>query len=375
MEIKVKEVSGIETKSVQEVENELLEKHNKGADSNVDDSSDKSDVVGGEKPEIDSAEPPLAEKKDSELSEDDVLSFIKNKYGREVNSIEELTSAKKESADLELPEDVKAYYKYKKETGRSIEDFVKLNRKLDSENPDKLLREYFLATEEGIDEEDVDFLMEDFNYDKDLDDDSEVKRKKLEKKKAIAKAKSYFESEKEKYRIPLESSGSSISDEDKKQLEEYRQYMQQATTYEEEAKRKQEWFSKKTEEVFGGDFKGFEFTVEEGKNLVFSPGDSTELKNVHSNPGKFMSRFLDDKGLLKDPNGYHKSLAVAMNPEKFAKFFYEQGKSAGTDDVIKKTKNIQMSERTAPEVTKKGGTQFRAVNPDNGKGLKIKSRK
>ena len=30
----------------------------------------------------------------------------------------------------ELPEDVAAYFKYKKETGRGIEDFVKLNRRL-----------------------------------------------------------------------------------------------------------------------------------------------------------------------------------------------------------------------------------------------------
>ena len=64
-----------------------------------------------------------------------------------------------------------------------------------------------------------------------------------------------------------------------------------------------------------------------------------------------------------------------MNPEKFAKFFYEQGKSVATEDVIRKTKNINMSTRTAPEVTNKGGVQVKAVNPSSGRGLKIKSRK
>jgi len=64
-----------------------------------------------------------------------------------------------------------------------------------------------------------------------------------------------------------------------------------------------------------------------------------------------------------------------MNPEKFAKFFYEQGKSVATEDVIRKTKNINMSTRTAPEVTSKGGVQVKAVNPSSGRGLKIKSRK
>jgi hypothetical protein len=36
---------------------------------------------------------------------------------------------------------------------------------------------------------------------------------------------------------------------------------------------------------------------------------------------------LNEDGLIEDAVGYHKALAVAMNPEKFAKFFYEQGKA------------------------------------------------
>ena len=37
-------------------------------------------------------------------------------------------------------------------------------------------------------------------------------------------------------------------------------------------------------------------------------------------------------------------------------------------------KNINMSERKAPEVTNKGGMQIRAINPDSGRGLKIRSK-
>ena len=33
------------------------------------------------------------------------------------------------------------------------------------------------------------------------------------------------------------------------------------------------------------------------------------------------------EGLMYDAKGYHKALSVAMNPEKFAQFFYEQGVS------------------------------------------------
>ena len=217
--------------------------------------------------------------------------------------------------------------------------------------------------------------MEDYSYDEEIDDETTVRKTRLQKKKAIAKAKDYFESEKEKYSVPLESSGSSISDEDAKSLEEYKQYVQESSTYEDEVKRKSEWFTKKTDEVFGSEFKGFEFALDEDKKVFFSPGDASELKSLQQNPSNFIQKFLDNDGLLKDAVGYHKSLAMAMNPEKFAKFFYEQGKSNATEDVMRKTKNINMTTRSAPEVTSKGGMQIRAVNPSSGKGLRIKSRK
>jgi len=40
---------------------------------------------------------------------------------------------------------------------------------------------------------------------------------------------------------------------------------------------------------------------------------------------------------------------------------------------MRKTKNINMSERKAPEAIVKGGIQVREANPDSGRGLKIKS--
>ena len=78
-------------------------------------------------------------------------------------------------------------------------------------------------------------------------------------------------------------------------------------------------------------------------------------------------------GIYKDAEGYHTSLAVAMNPESLLQFFYEQGKSQATDDVIRKTKNINMSERSAPEVSVKSGFQVKAVSQPSSKGLRIKS--
>ena len=378
MEIKVKEVGVVEEKSVQEVEQELLQKHEEKL--NEESGTDVEGVEESNEPtnttqKQESVQPESQAQEDttqsSELNEESVLSFIKNKYGREINSLDELTAAQ-ESEDM--PEDVAAYYKYKKETGRGIDDYVKLSKDFNELNPDTLLREYLSATEEGLDSEDIDMLMEDYSYDEDLDDDAEIKKIKIARKKTIAKAKKYFNEQKEKYRVPLESSGSSISESEAKDLEAYKQYIESSKTYEEELQRKRDWFFKKTDNVFGSEFKGFEFTLDD-KKVTYSPGDATELKKAQSDSSNFLKKFLNEDGLIEDAVGYHKALSIAMNPDKFAKFFYEQGKAEATDDVMRKTKNINMSERKTPEVTSKGGMQIKSLGSDSGRGLKIRSKK
>ena len=110
------------------------------------------------------------------------------------------------------------------------------------------------------------------------------------------------------------------------------------------------------------------------RKLTFSPGDTAELRKMQSTPQNFIQKFLDESGLIKDAAGYHRSLSIAMNPDKFAKFFYEQGMSDATDDVTRKIKNVNMSERRATETSgMTGGMQVKAVNPDSGRGLKIRS--
>ena len=161
-----------------------------------------------------------------------------------------------------------------------------------------MLREYLSATEEGLDSEDIDMLMDEYSYDEDLDDDADIKKIKIAKKKTIAKAKKYFNEQKEKYRVPLESSGSSISESDSKDLEAYKQYIESSKTYEEELRRKHDWFIKKTDDVFGSEFKGFEFTLDD-KKVTYSPGDATELKKAQSDTSTLFKKVLNEDGLVE----------------------------------------------------------------------------
>lgn len=363
MEIKVRALDNVEQKSIQQVEEELLKKHEQEMSGEGGEPQIKIDTTA-----IDNTVE--SQNEEEELSEDKVLSYIGKRYNKQINSFDDLMAERQESE--QLPEDVAAYMKYKKETGRGFEDFLQLKKDFDSMNPDQLLREYLSSTQKGLDEEDIDTLMEDYSYDEDLDDESRVKKVKIARKKAIAEAKTFFNTQKEKYKIPLESSGVGLSDEEKEEYEAYRQYTQQAKTTQEESERKRQWFDQKSEEVFSKDFKGFDFTIDD-KKLVFAPGSAAELKKAQSTPMNFINKFLDENGLMKDASGYHKSLAIAMNPDRFAKFFYEQGKADATDSELRKIKNINMSERRTPEVTNKSGVQVKSVTPDSGRNLKIRS--
>lgn len=381
MELKVRAVESVKEKSVQEVEQELLDKHEEkisGSESQEPEQTEvvEESVVNDTTTEETTVEETTTEEvkeeeaAPAELSEEQVLSYIGKRYGREINSLEELNAAREEAE--ELPEDVAAYFKYKKETGRGIEDYVKLQRDFSSMNPDTLLREYLTITEgEGLDAEDIDSLMEEYSFDEELDDEAVIKKTKLAKKKAIAKAKKFFNEQKELYKQPLESS-SAANPQAQEEVQAYRQYLESVKTQQEEAEVKRNWFIKETDKVFTDDFKGFNFILDD-KTVTFAPGDTQSIRKNQESVMNFVNKYLDDKGLIKDAAGYHRALAIAMNPDKFAKFFYEQGKSSATEDVMRKTKNINMTERKAPEVTNKGGFQVKSVNPDSGRGLKIRS--
>tara|TARA_R100001440_G_scaffold57859_4_gene77706 strand:- start:4349 stop:5458 length:1110 start_codon:yes stop_codon:yes gene_type:complete len=369
MEIKVKavDVSG-EEKSVQQVEQELLDKHEQ----------QQEETPKAEEPKVEEtpkAEEPKVEEKietqSSELKEEDVLKFIGNRYGKEIKSLDELNQQREEEP---LPEDVSKYLKYKKETGRGFDDFVKLNRNYDEMESDQLLKEYLTVTEKGLDAEDIDDLMEDYSFDEEIDDEKTIRKTKLAKKKIIAKARDFFETQKEQYSVPLESRREAAPMDESEEYKAYKQYIAEAKTIQEQNARKGEVFTEKTNNVFS-EFKGFEFTLDDNK-VYFSPGDADELKKTQLDPTNFIKKFLDEDGVMNDAEGYHKSLAMAMHPEKFAKFFYEQGKSQAADEQMKKLKNINMTTRTAPEVVKtKSGMQIKSLNPDSGRGLKIRKRK
>tara|TARA_R110002096_G_scaffold164293_4_gene332099 strand:- start:190 stop:1281 length:1092 start_codon:yes stop_codon:yes gene_type:complete len=363
MTFQVKEVTPVEEKSVQEVEANLLNKHSE---------EQQVDSQEQEKPKEDIVDP-VAEIKAPELKDEDVLSYIKNKYNKDIGSVDELFSQREEAESL--PEDVSKYLEYKKETGRGFKDFVKVNNDYDDLNDDQILAEYYSLTEEDLDSEDIQYLMEErFSYDEDIDDESEQKKKNIAKKRELSKAKKHLNTLKEKYRTPLESSGNSLSDEELNEITSYREYVQNSKTTTEANQKKSEYFMKKTDEVFNPEFKGFEFNVGD-KTVKYSDGDANEMKAKQVNLDNFVGKYTGEDGLINDAYGWHKSISAAMNPDRFAQYFYEQGKADTIGDVSKKSKNINMQVRQTPQAIGDTGFKARQISDESGRGLRIRSKK
>ena len=192
MEFKqVKEVSPIEEKSTQEVEQDLLDKHEeslKVSDVNKD-VSETNNVVEETIVEEDKVEQDIADL--PEIKDEDVLSYIKERYNKDISSVDELFSQQQENSPL--PDEVSKYLDFKKETGRGFEDFIKANRSYDNLEDDQVLKEYYSLTESDLDSEDIEYLMEDkFGYDEEVDDDRDIKKKNISKNHKINKIFKYF---------------------------------------------------------------------------------------------------------------------------------------------------------------------------------------
>ena len=370
--IKVKSVEFIDdNKSQAEIEEKLLKDHDEKLQAEETNNKTETPVLKEEK-EVEKEVEEKVETPSSELNDEDVLSYIKNRYNKDINSVDDLFAEK--NANEELPEDVSTYLKYKKETGRGIADFYNLQKDYTTMEDDQVLADYYSNIEEGLDTFDIQDLLEDkFSFDEELDEARDIKKRKLAKKRELAKAKKYFNDQKDKYKIPLESSGGGLSDKDREKFNAYKSYIDESNTVQEVQKKKYDWFLKKTDEVFNNEFKGFEFNVGE-KNFTYKPGDVSEIKNVQKDVSNFVNKYMDKDGLINDAKGYHKALSIAMNPEKYAKFFYEQGMTDAVDNVSKKSKNIDMDVRQASQSVSKDGLTVRSVgDTSSGRGLKIRS--
>lgn len=271
-----------------------------------------------------------------------------------------------------LPENIQSLVDFMSQTGGTIEDYVRLNHDYSNVNEKVLLNEYYKQTKPHLDKEEVDFLMEDnFSYDEDLDEPRDIRKKKLAFKEEVAKARKELDAMKDKYYQEIKLRPGATQDQ-QKATDFFNRYKQQ----EENAKTLQQDFKAQTEQIFNDDFKGFDFSLGE-KKFRYKLQNPSEVGKSQLNVNSFVSKFVDKKGAVTDPSGYHKAMYAAMNSDKIANHFYEQGRADGIKNIVDSSKNLSNGKprQVADGNVFINGLKVKSISGLDSSKLKIKKRK
>ena len=273
---------------------------------------------------------------------------------------------------VNLPEGVDKLVKFIDETGGDLQDYVRLNADYSTVDDKALLKEYYKKTKPHLDDEEIDFVMEEnFHYDEDLDDERDIKLKKLAQKEEVSKARSFLDDLKDKYYEEIKSRPTQ-SNEQRKAMDFFNRYKEG----EQQAEESRSLFKSKTKDFFQNDFKGFDFNLGE-KKFRYGVSNPDSIADNQSSINNILGKFLDDKGNVKQFDEYHKAMYAAQNVDKIASHFYEQGKADAIKDVSVKSKNItgEAPRQTSNDSLFINGLKVKAVNGIDSSKLKINKNK
>ena len=316
-------------------------------------------------------EKPVEEKKEeAPIIEEIEVKKEEEKVEEETKQVvEDIKGEVKENPQIELPENIEKLVDFMKETGGSVEDYVKLNKDYSKLGGEQLLKEYYSVSKPHLNTEEVEFLMDDnFAWDED-EDERVIKKKKLAYKEEIAKAKSFLNSSKDKYYEEIKLKPS-VSQEQQKANDFFNRYNEEQKVIQQ----RHESFTNNTKKLFANEFKGFEYNVGD-KAFRYNVNNKSDVAQNQSDLNNFVGKFLDKKGEINDYRGYHKALYTANNADKIAQHFYEQGKTDAIKDMNAKSKNISNEIRaTSSGEMFINGLKVKAISGVDSSKLKIKKR-
>jgi hypothetical protein len=271
---------------------------------------------------------------------------------------------------VELPENVTKLVDFMRETGGTMQDYMRLNTNYDDVDRDVLVKEYYKNTKSHLSAEEIEFMIEDnFAFDEDLDEERDIRRKKLAYKEEVAKARKFLNDTKDKYYDEIKLNSPSLSQDQQKASDFFNRYKED----QERNVANHDKFKAKTNELLNENFEGFDFSLGE-KKFRYSVQNPSQIAEKQSDISNFIGKFLGEDGTITDTAGYHKALYAGANADKMANHFYEQGKADATRDILSKSKNPSTGARQAAPMdgAKFGAYKVKSVSGADSSKLKIK---
>ena len=269
-----------------------------------------------------------------------------------------------------LPENIEKLVSFMEETGGTVEDYVRLNADYTNVDNQALIREYYKQTKPHLDSEDVSLLLEDFDYDEDIDEPKDIRKKKIAFKEEAAKAKNFLEGLKSKYYDEIKLRPG-VTQDQQKATDFFNRYNEE----QEAVQAKHKDFISRTKNLLNNDFEGFDFKVSD-KKFRYGVKNPSSVAEAQSDITNFIGTFLNKQGNIEDMQSYHKALYAARNADTIAQHFYEQGKADAVKDVMAKSKNISTEPRqNASGSVFVNGLKVKSVSGLDSSKLKIKTKK
>ena len=322
-------------------------------------------------------EPSTNETEEEEIPIIEEITVEDLKEPEQVEEVEERIEeavAESEATGKPLPENIQKLVDFMEETGGDLQDYVNLNRDISKLDDSDVLDEYYKTTKSHLTAEERNFLLEDnFGINEDLDDERSIRKKKIALKEQVAEARAYLDGQKSKYYEEIKA-GSKLTQEQQKALDFFNRYNKESEERRKISEAGKNSFQKKTNNIFNDKFKGFEYKVGE-KKYRFNVKDVDKVKTTQSDINNFVNKFVgEDKSTIEDAEGYHKSLFTAMNADRIANHFYEQGKADAVKNQVAKDKNINLEPRKTHGETNVGGVRYRVLG-DSSDDFKFKIKK
>ena len=253
---------------------------------------------------------------DAEL-ETAVMSFLSDKLGRDVTSLDELTGSQQPGANA-LDERVEAIAKFVEDTGLAPEDWFRY-QSLNPESMDDMtaIRIQMANEYPNLSFEELDLLSKSkYKLDPDLHDEDEVRLSQLQLKIDGQKARAGVEEIRNKYSSP-----------------------EQAERSQSQSVIDDKWIADMSKEVDA--LTGLEFDLGGEKTFEFGLDDNykSQLKTKNARLDEFFDSYVGDSGAW-DYDKLSSHMALLDNIDKIVQSVYTQGLGDGQKNIVNTAANI-----------------------------------
>ena len=301
-------------------------------ESNVVDLTTNNSSLNTEETNVEETQASQQEESSKEINDDEVvLQYLSEKLGRDLTSFDDLNEAseKTESNDF-ASEQLRVINEYVKNTGRSVEDYLKTQTvDLSNVSDDAIMKEYLRLDNPDLTEAELnDYMAATYKIDKEAYSERETNAGKVQLMKDAKSARDYFNKVKEEYATPNESFDNGLSEEERS-----------------------EWINTMSNQV--DDLEGISFAMnDQGEEFIYNLDNEArnEIKNYNSNLENFFDKYVDEAGNWNF-DALNTDMYVLNNMDKIVRGVANQYRSKGTESVINEIKNPSFAQdkQNAPQ--------------------------